>query len=185
MLANSGGTPDPHALERLNRIARNVCMTFRFGAGGQLELVPESAGIEQALGSLFAIVQVAMVLDTWPRLKTCSNEACARVFYDCSRNRSRRWCTMDQCGNLMRVRRYRQRRSRRRVAQSAGALRARGPVLLQSPVFRDTRVVRQGRRLHFWVQLRIAWHHRYRRNLDGGRLGPVRRWDREATGSCG
>jgi predicted RNA-binding Zn ribbon-like protein len=42
------------------------------------------------------------------RLKVCQNKDCFWVFMDASRNRSRRWCE-DTCGNLMKVRRYRDR----------------------------------------------------------------------------
>lgn len=41
------------------------------------------------------------------RLKVCRNPDCLWVFYDRSKNRSRRWCE-DTCGNLMKVRRFRQ-----------------------------------------------------------------------------
>jgi predicted RNA-binding Zn ribbon-like protein len=47
------------------------------------------------------------------RLRTCANPACRWIFYDDTRNRSRRWCE-ETCGNLMRVRRFRQRNSRAR-----------------------------------------------------------------------
>jgi len=50
---------------------------------------------------------------TWPRLKACANDTCQWAFYDISKNRSGRWCTMDACGNLMKARAYRRRRAAR------------------------------------------------------------------------
>lgn len=41
------------------------------------------------------------------RLKRC--DGCGRLFLDRSRNRSRRWCVMEGCGNREKVRRFRQR----------------------------------------------------------------------------
>jgi predicted RNA-binding Zn ribbon-like protein len=41
------------------------------------------------------------------RIKTCAN--CPWLFIDHSRNRSRRWCTMDECGVHLKMRRYRAR----------------------------------------------------------------------------
>lgn len=41
------------------------------------------------------------------RVRTCANPACTYLFYDGSRNRSRRWCDVAACGNLVRVRRAR------------------------------------------------------------------------------
>ena len=35
----------------------------------------------------------------WPRFKACRGEDCRWVFVDASRNRSRRWCDMSECGN--------------------------------------------------------------------------------------
>jgi len=43
------------------------------------------------------------------RLKQCGNHPCGWLFIDRSRNRSRRWCSSRDCGNLTRVRRFRKR----------------------------------------------------------------------------
>ncbi|MGG4451321.1 CGNR zinc finger domain-containing protein [Brevibacillus porteri] len=43
------------------------------------------------------------------RIKICDNKDCRWVFYDESRNRVRRWCDDKMCGNLMKVRRFRER----------------------------------------------------------------------------
>jgi predicted RNA-binding Zn ribbon-like protein len=45
-----------------------------------------------------------------PRIKVCPG--CGAVFYDESKNRTRRWCDPRSCGNRERVRRYRRRTSR-------------------------------------------------------------------------
>lgn len=41
------------------------------------------------------------------RLRQCGGERCGWLFLDRSRNRSRQWCTMEDCGNLSKVRRFR------------------------------------------------------------------------------
>jgi predicted RNA-binding Zn ribbon-like protein len=43
------------------------------------------------------------------RLRACEGEDCGWLFEDTSRNRSRQWCTMEDCGNLAKVRRFRTR----------------------------------------------------------------------------
>jgi predicted RNA-binding Zn ribbon-like protein len=48
---------------------------------------------------------------SFTRIKTCARPRCRWAFYDTSKNRSRRWCSMDSCGNLMKNRDYRARRS--------------------------------------------------------------------------
>jgi len=44
------------------------------------------------------------------RLKACENRACILYFYDTSRNRQRRWCSMETCGNRVKVSRHYHRR---------------------------------------------------------------------------
>lgn len=49
------------------------------------------------------------------RLRECGGEECGWLFEDTSRNRSRQWCHMQDCGNVAKVRRFRTRlRSRSR-----------------------------------------------------------------------
>jgi predicted RNA-binding Zn ribbon-like protein len=40
------------------------------------------------------------------RVKQCEGDPCGWLFFDTSRNRSRRWCSMADCGNRAKVRRY-------------------------------------------------------------------------------
>ena len=45
------------------------------------------------------------------RLSRCSAEDCGLVFYDSSRGGTRRWCSMQRCGNRAKVRAHRARRA--------------------------------------------------------------------------
>jgi len=49
-----------------------------------------------------------MLNDELSRVRECANQECHWLFVDRSRNRSRRWCDMAICGNVMKVRRFRQ-----------------------------------------------------------------------------
>lgn len=40
------------------------------------------------------------------RLKICEGEGCTIVFVDESKNQSRRWCSMEHCGMLLKSKRY-------------------------------------------------------------------------------
>lgn len=46
----------------------------------------------------------------WRRLRICANDTCRWAFYDESRNRTRIWCDSTRCGNVMKVRRFRERK---------------------------------------------------------------------------
>jgi predicted RNA-binding Zn ribbon-like protein len=73
----------------------------------------EWVGSEPALDRmLWSIAHSAAELFTTgdlSRLRECCGEECGWVFEDTSRNRSRQWCDMQDCGNLAKVRRYRTR----------------------------------------------------------------------------
>lgn len=44
------------------------------------------------------------------RLKQCANPSCDWFFLDTSKNKSRRWCSMQGCGNRTKARRYQRKR---------------------------------------------------------------------------
>jgi predicted RNA-binding Zn ribbon-like protein len=54
--------------------------------------------------------------DDHARLGVCSPpEGCGWLYYDTSKNRSRRWCSMRSCGNAVKARRHYQRHRSRRA----------------------------------------------------------------------
>ena len=73
----------------------------------------------QALDS--ALWRVALSAESYftgadlTRLHSCPGEDCGWHFEDITRNRSRQWCDMGDCGNLAKVRRFRSRHRRRRT----------------------------------------------------------------------
>jgi predicted RNA-binding Zn ribbon-like protein len=71
-------------------------------------LVPAGEGVRAALGEVMAAV-AGLPATEWERLKICPADDCQWAFYDTSRNRSRRWCSMEVCGNRAKVRAYRSR----------------------------------------------------------------------------
>jgi len=60
--------------------------------------------VDYALATLLADVATAVAAGSWPRLKTCREPSCRWAFYDHSRNHGRTWCSMDVCGNRVKVR---------------------------------------------------------------------------------
>jgi predicted RNA-binding Zn ribbon-like protein len=47
------------------------------------------------------------------RIRICENRDCRWVFYDTTRNYSKRYCDEKACGNLMKVRKFRERQRRK------------------------------------------------------------------------
>jgi predicted RNA-binding Zn ribbon-like protein len=61
---------------------------------------------------LWVITQSAAELltaDELSKVRECGGEDCGWLFLDTSRNHSRQWCDMQDCGNLAKVRRFRTR----------------------------------------------------------------------------
>ena len=107
---NHGEALDPAALEVVNRAAAGLPLQVAFDTEGHPVLGPGSAGCRGALAALLAGVAQAGAQGTWERLKVCSAESCQWAFYDRSKNRSGRWCSMQVCGNRTKTRTYRSRR---------------------------------------------------------------------------
>lgn len=81
-----------------------LVVTFDDGA---VRLSP--AGGDGLVADLLADVHRAHAAGEWPRLKACANPDCQWIYYDASRNRAGRWCSMNECGDVMKARAYRQR----------------------------------------------------------------------------
>jgi predicted RNA-binding Zn ribbon-like protein len=72
-------------------------------------LVPVDDGVKGALERIAAGIASSVMTGTWPRLKICSADDCRWAFYDLSKNRSGKWCSMRVCGNRHKTKSYRQR----------------------------------------------------------------------------
>jgi predicted RNA-binding Zn ribbon-like protein len=112
LLANNGSPFDAGAIERLDRAASRAGLRLRFHAGGCAEFEPDATGVDGALARLLAIVAEARVEGEWPRLKACAEHTCEWAFYDKSKNRSKKWCRMEVCGNVAKARAYRERQKK-------------------------------------------------------------------------
>lgn len=96
--------------------ARGTAVEVRVAGDGELQFVAApAAGVSGALGVLLAIAAVAVADGSWSRLKVCPGDDCGWAFYDGSRNRSGRWCSMSVCGGRAKARNHYHRR------RSAGA----------------------------------------------------------------
>ena len=110
LAANNGRGADAAAIRALNLATERARLPVRFAADGRATLEPGRGGVDGALGGVLAAVHAGMEEGTWGRLKSCANATCGWVFYDRSKNRSGRWCSMEVCGNRTKTRAYRRRR---------------------------------------------------------------------------
>jgi predicted RNA-binding Zn ribbon-like protein len=110
-LANNGGPAAPEAEQAIEQAAAGA-LGVHF-EDGLPRITGTATGVAGALATLVGIVAEAAGGATWPRLKTCPGNECGWLFYDRSRNGSRRWCDMAVCGNRTKTRAYRARRRSR------------------------------------------------------------------------
>jgi predicted RNA-binding Zn ribbon-like protein len=106
---NDGHPVEARAIETVNRAARELPLQLSFAPDGEPALGPRPDGVRGALAALLAGIALAQAQGTWSRLKVCSSDTCQWAFYDRSKNRSGRWCSMQVCGNRTKTRAYRAR----------------------------------------------------------------------------
>jgi predicted RNA-binding Zn ribbon-like protein len=107
--ANDGDPVDHEAVTIVNRMSEGLPLQLRFSPQGEPALNARGVGVARALATLLAAVAVAQAQGTWSRLKVCASDTCQWAFYDRSKNRSGRWCSMRVCGNRTKTRTYRAR----------------------------------------------------------------------------
>lgn len=101
---HDGVVPD---IARLDALAATVPFAARFDADGGVRLAPADTGVRSVLGEVLAAIVRAGYDGSWQRLKICSSDSCRYVYYDRSKNSSRRWCSMEVCGNRHKTKEYR------------------------------------------------------------------------------
>jgi predicted RNA-binding Zn ribbon-like protein len=96
-------------LESLNRSLSDALSRLRLNPAGEGYQWAWSGGEAELERVLWPVVRAAGELLTSERLnllRQCPGDGCAWLFLDTSRNKSRRWCTMEVCGNRAKARRH-------------------------------------------------------------------------------
>ena len=106
--------PEAADLERLNAALPEALSRLRLERRGE-ELVWAWAAPDDPLETpLWPVLRSAAELLTAEerrRIRECAGSACTWLFLDRSRNRSRRWCSMETCGNRAKAHRHYHRQS--------------------------------------------------------------------------
>ncbi|EIV96209.1 CGNR zinc finger domain-containing protein [Frankia sp. QA3] len=91
-------------------LAAHLPLRASMNPDGQLGLEPATGtATTEALARIVAVAITASVEGTWRRVKMCAAPDCRVIFYDGSKPRTGRWCSMQACGNRHKTRTYRQR----------------------------------------------------------------------------
>jgi predicted RNA-binding Zn ribbon-like protein len=108
-LMESERLPEGSDLAQLNRFLEPAQSWQLSRTGQQMDL-----GLRWQKDDWYAVMAATvasyanlLVTGELRRIRQCSNPNCTFMFYDDSRSRSRRWCDVKSCGNLVKVRRHR------------------------------------------------------------------------------
>ncbi len=106
--------PDPTALDIVNAFARRPDLPPRLRSDGAVLGVDPGAVRDPAARALATIARDAVLLLGGPhsgRIKECDHPECSILFVDETQAGRRRWCSMERCGNQIKVAGYRRRRT--------------------------------------------------------------------------
>ena len=105
-----GWQPEAEDLEKLNRelsIARRHQKLSAAKNGFVFEWINRTDALDQMLWQISESAADLLINGDLTRIRRCGNDVCNWLFLDTSRNRSRQWCVMNDCGNVAKVRRFR------------------------------------------------------------------------------
>jgi len=57
-------------------------------------------------GELLSLTLLELLAQAPDRIRRCQNPGCVLWFFDTTRNGTRRWCSMEVCGNRAKARRH-------------------------------------------------------------------------------
>jgi predicted RNA-binding Zn ribbon-like protein len=116
MATSADRTPQPQDLALLNEhlahaLSHSQILSFRsaFEWGWQS---PEDA-LDQMLWPIARSAADLLTSDRLSRVRECEGDLCGWLFVDLSKNHSRRWCSMGDCGNRAKAQRFYSRHNRR------------------------------------------------------------------------
>lgn len=98
-------------IDQLKRYASDVHFKLVFDGAGRPELSAGGDGIDHAIGELLAILHTSVADGSFDRFKCCELETCGWAYYDHTKNKSGRWCSMKTCGSRHKAREYLKRKA--------------------------------------------------------------------------
>jgi predicted RNA-binding Zn ribbon-like protein len=108
--ANNGSEASEEELTPLAEAAERSRYRTAIGADGNVTLAPARSDLSGFEARLLLALERLQSQGVWSRLKACTDDGCQWAFFDATRNRSRTWCSMEECGNRQKTRRYRARK---------------------------------------------------------------------------
>ncbi|HLW53783.1 MAG TPA: ABATE domain-containing protein [Candidatus Angelobacter sp.] len=108
----NGRSPSSQLVSELNSalaMAPGLLRVHKNSGRLEKEWASASDGLQQVLFAVLSSAADLLAGQCLDRIRECTSANCSWLFVDESRNRSRRWCDMRECGNRMKARRHYQR----------------------------------------------------------------------------
>ncbi|WP_282607749.1 CGNR zinc finger domain-containing protein [Pelagibius sp. Alg239-R121] len=109
LAAMTGEKPKKKDLAHLNRVLKSGADETPLATRQGKLSFSKNTSLEQILA--LSAVGVLTAQQELARIKICPSADCGWLFLDESKNRRRRWCSMETCGNRAKARRHYQRQS--------------------------------------------------------------------------
>jgi predicted RNA-binding Zn ribbon-like protein len=111
-LLESGREPDDQAMVELNHYLSRPSQSWELAkgeSGFHLKLWWSDEDWRAVMAVVAASYARLLIGGGIDRVRVCANPDCSWIFFDDSHSGSRRWCDVAICGNMLRVRRHRER----------------------------------------------------------------------------
>ena len=107
-VAAGGAAPAPEVARLAKEHAACVACAQLTPDGGRYvwTWIPREAPIEALLGPIALSALATLGQADLTRVKRCEGEKCGWLFFDTTKNKSRRWCEMEICGNRAKQKRH-------------------------------------------------------------------------------
>jgi predicted RNA-binding Zn ribbon-like protein len=109
----AGGRPAAAETDLLARIYADCVARARLvphGVGFVWTWDPRQAPVEAILGPIALSALTLLTQADLSRIKQCQGDHCGWLFFDTTKNKRRRWCEMEVCGNRAKQRRHQSRK---------------------------------------------------------------------------
>lgn len=116
----AGRQPDPADLDLLGRQHAANLATARLApqdGGYGWAWAPADGPVQAILGPIVLSALLLLTRKDLTRVKECPGNHCGWLFFDTTKNKTRRWCDMSVCGNRAKQTRHVQRRRQAETSQ--------------------------------------------------------------------
>lgn len=112
--AGRGPSPtDVAALTAAHTHALSAARLTPFGDGFVWSWDAHDGVVEALLGPITLSALTLLTQQDLSRIKQCQGEHCGWLFFDTTKNKNRRWCEMEVCGNRAKQKQFMERRKRK------------------------------------------------------------------------